>query len=274
LNAVTAGPDDGPALLLLHGFPEFWYGWRKQIAPLADAGFRVIVPDQRGYNRSSKPSGARQYRMRELTADVLAIADQIGRERILLAGHDWGAAVAWNVAMRYAARIEKLAILNVPHPAVMLRFLRTSPRQMLRSWYMLFFQIPRLPEFLFSRGNFEGGTRALIRTSRPGTFSAEDLDRYREAWSQPGAITAMINWYRALFREMPNVIGMQSRVRVPVRILWGARDGFLLPGMAVSSLKYCDNGELIEFPDAAHWIHHEEPDKVNQLLIEFFRRAS
>jgi len=267
LNAVTAGPDDGPALILLHGFPEFWYGWRKQIGPIAEAGFRVIVPDQRGYNQSSKPSEVRDYRLSELTADVIAIADQIGRERIMLAGHDWGAGVAWNTAIRHPGRIEKLAILNVPHPAVMLRFLRTNPRQMLRSWYMLFFQIPRLPEFLFSLN----GARALIRTSRPGTFSPEDIDWYREAWGQPGALTAMINWYRALSREMPDLSAVESRVTVPTRILWGAKDEFLLSAMAAASVKYCDRGELFEFPDATHWVHHEEPERVNELLIDFFR---
>src|SRR5580658_7680689 len=151
-----------------------------------------------GGNRSRR-SPRRDFALsRRISADVIAVADQIGREKIRLVGHDWGAAVAWDVAMRYPGRIEKLAILNVPHPAVMLRFLRTNPRQMLRSWYMLFFQIPRLPELLFA----QNGTRTLLRTSRPGTFSPEDLDRYREAWSQPGALTAMINWYRALLREM------------------------------------------------------------------------
>ncbi len=270
MNAVTAGPEDGPAVILLHGFPEFWYGWWKQIAPLAEAGFRVIAPDQRGYNLSSKPPEVRDYRVPELTADVIAIADQIGREKILLAGHDWGAAVAWATAMRFPARIEKLVILNVPHPAVMLRFLRTNPRQMLRSWYMLFFQIPRLPELLFAARNFESAARALVDTSRPGAFSAEDLDRYREAWAQPGAPTAMINWYRALFRDMPDVRTVESRVTAPTRILWGSRDRFLMAEMAAESLKYCDRGELFEFSDATHWVHHEEAERVNRLLIEFF----
>jgi pimeloyl-ACP methyl ester carboxylesterase len=133
LNAVTAGPENGPVVVLLHGFPEFSHGWRKQIAPLAEAGFRVIVPDQRGYNRSSKPPAVIDYRLPELTNDVLAIADQAGCRKIRLVGHDWGAAVAWNTAMRHPERIGKLAILNVPHPAVMMRALRTKPRQMLRS---------------------------------------------------------------------------------------------------------------------------------------------
>jgi epoxide hydrolase 4 len=198
---------------------------------------------------------------------VIAVADQIGRDKIRLVGHDWGAAVAWDVAMRYPGRIEKLAILNVPHPAVMLRFLRTNPRQMLRSWYMAFFQIPWLPELLFARN----GARALVDTSRPGTFSAEDLEQYRAAWGQPGALTAMINWYRALFRDLPDSRSVESRVTVPTRILWGVKDRFLVAEMAAVSLEYCDRGELFQFPDATHWVHHEEPGRVNELLIEFFK---
>jgi epoxide hydrolase 4 len=147
------------------------------------------------------------------------------------------------------------------------RFLRTNPRQMLRSWYMLLFQIPRLPEFLFLRD----GARGLLRSSRKGAFSPEDLDRYREAWSQPGALTGMINWYRALLGETLDFAAAGSRVSVPTRILWGMKDQFALSAMARASAKYCDLGELIEFPEATHWIHHEEPERVNELLIEFFR---
>lgn len=253
LNAVAAGPENGPAVVLLHGFPEFWYSWRGQIEPLAKAGFRVIAPDQRGYNRSSKLRNVSDYAPPKLTADVLAIADQIGRESICLAGHGWGASVAWNAAILFPKRIAKLAILNVPHPAVMQRFLTTNPRQLLRSWYMLFFQIPILPEMMFSAGNYHGGIHALVGSSRPGTFSAEDLERYLEAWRQPGALTAMIDWYRGLIRTVPDRRA-QGRVTVPTRILWGMKDRFLLPEMAAESLKYCDKGELFEFPGTSHWI--------------------
>jgi len=204
LHAVAAGPKDGPVVVLLHGFPEFWYGWRKQIEPLAAAGFHVIVPDQRGYNLSSKPSGVAAYSLPELVSDVIAIADQLDQEKIYLAGHDWGAAVAWSTALLHPQRIAKLVVLNVPHPSVMRKFLRTQPRQLLRSWYMFFFQLPWLPEAFFSAFNFRVGARALLRSSRPGTFSDEDLGQYRAAWSQSGAITSMINWYRALFRTVSN----------------------------------------------------------------------
>ena len=269
LQAVAAGPEDGPVVLLLHGFPEFWYGWRRQIEPLAAAGFRVVVPDQRGYNLSSKPSGVSAYALTELVSDVIAIADQLGQNKIFLAGHDWGAAVAWSAALLYPQRIAKLAVLNVPHPSVMRKFLSTRPRQLLRSWYMFLFQFPWLPEAIFSAFHFRIGSQALLRSSRPGTFSAEDLAQYHAAWSQPGALTGMINWYRALFRtrvKFPDKI-----VRVPTRILWGQRDAFLLTEMARESLSYCTNAELFTFANATHWLQHEEPARVSELLIDFFR---
>lgn len=270
LHAVAAGPQDGLVVLLLHGFPEFWYGWRRQIEPLAAAGFRVIVPDQRGYNLSSKPSGVAAYALTELVSDVIAIADQLGQQRIFLAGHDWGAAVAWSTALLHPRRIAKLVVLNVPHPSVMRKFLSTHPRQFLRSWYMFFFQLPWLPEALFSAFHFRVGSRALLRSSRPGTFSPEDLAQYRNAWSQPGALTAMINWYRALFRT--RVKFQDKTVRVPTRILWGERDDFLLTEMAHESLRYCTDAELFTFANATHWLQHEEPARVSELLIDFFRR--
>jgi pimeloyl-ACP methyl ester carboxylesterase len=269
LHAVAAGPRDGPVVVLLHGFPEFWYGWCRQIEPLAAAGFRVIVPDQRGYNLSGKPSGLAAYALAELVSDVIAIADQLGQEKIFLAGHDWGAAVAWSAALLHPQRIAKLVVLNVPHPSVMRRFLSTRPRQVLRSWYMFFFQLPWLPEALFSALNFRIGESSLFRSSRPGTFSPEDLAQYRNAWSQPGALTAMINWYRALFRTRVKL--RDKTVRVPTRILWGERDDFLLTEMAHESLQYCSSAELFTFANATHWLHHEEPARVSELLIDFFR---
>ena len=161
LHAVAAGLPGSPVVLLLHGFPEFWYGWRKQIEPLAAAGLHVIVPDQRGYNLSSKPSGVASYALSELVSDVIAIADQLGQEKIFLAGHDWGAAVAWSTALLHPQRIAKLVVLNVPHPSVMRKFISTRPRQLLRSWYMFFFQLPWVPEAFFSAFDFRIGVRAL-----------------------------------------------------------------------------------------------------------------
>jgi pimeloyl-ACP methyl ester carboxylesterase len=269
LHAVAAGSEDGPVVILLHGFPEFWYSWHRQIEPLSAAGFRVIVPDQRGYNLSSKPAGVAAYALTELVSDVIAIVDQLGQKKIFLAGHDWGAAVAWSAALLHPQRIAKLSVLNVPHPSVMRKFLSTRPRQLLRSWYMFFFQLPWLPEALFSAFNFRAGSHSLLRSSRPGTFSAGDLDQYRAAWSQPGSLTAMINWYRALFRTRAK--SSDKTVRVPTRILWGERDDFLLTEMAHESLRYCTSAELFTFANATHWLQHEEPARVSELLIDFFR---
>lgn len=269
MHAVGAGPADGPVVVLLHGFPEFWYGWRKQIEPLAAAGFRVIVPDQRGYNLSSKPSGVAAYALTKLVSDVIAIADQLGRKKMFLAGHDWGAAVAWSAALLHPQRVAKLVVLNVPHPSVMRKFMMTRLRQVFRSWYIFFFQLPWLPEALFSAFHFRVGSRSLLRSSRPGTFFAEDLAQYRAAWSQPGALTSMIHWYRALFcypTKFPDCI-----VHVPTRILWGERDAFLLSEMAHESLRYCADAELYTFANASHWLQHEEAARVSELLIDFFR---
>jgi pimeloyl-ACP methyl ester carboxylesterase len=269
LHAVTAGPHNGPVVVLLHGFPEFWYGWHRQIEPLAKAGFRVIVPDQRGYNLSSKPKGIASYTIPELVSDVIAIASQSGQQKIFLAGHDWGAAVAWSAALLHPERIAKLAILNVPHPSVMRRYVFTRLHQTRRSWYMFFFQLPAAPEALFSALHFRMGTRALTQSSRPGTFSAEDLAQYHAAWSQPGALTTMIHWYRAAFRY--RVKFPDRTVRVPTRILWGERDAFLMKEMAHESLKYCADGKLVTFPEATHWLQHEEPASVSKHLVEFFQ---
>ena len=269
LHAVAAGPRDGPVVVLLHGFPEFWYGWHRQIEPLAAAGFRVIVPDQRGYNLSSKPSGVVSYALTELVSDVIAIADQLGQRKIFLAGHDWGAAVAWSTALLHPQRIAKLVVLNVPHPSVMRRFFTGNWRQSLRSWYIFFFQLPYLPEIFFSVLNFRVGVGSLLRSSRPGTFSPDDLAQYRAAWSQSGAVTAMVNWYRALFRYRAKF--PDRTVHVPTRILWGERDAFLMLEMAQESLRYCTDAELFTFANASHWLQHEEPARVSEHLIEFFR---
>lgn len=267
LHTVLAGPEDGPLVVLLHGFPEFHYGWRHQIEALAAAGLRVAAPDQRGYNRSSKPSGVAAYGLDRLADDVLALATAVGRERFAVVGHDWGGVVAWHLAAREPARIERAAILNAPQPAAMRRYMRAHPSQMLRSWYVAWFQVPALPERLMAANDFAGLAEAMTRSGRPGTFTAEDLARYRTAWRQPGALTAMVNWYRAALRAPPR--RPLERVRVPVRVIWGDQDRFLERGLVQESLATCERGEAFHLPEATHWLQHEEPARVNRLLIEF-----
>ncbi len=269
IHAAAAGPQDGPLVILLHGYPEFWYGWRSQIPLLAGAGFRVAAPDQRGYNLSSKPEGWQAYRLPNLVGDVLGIADRLGREKFMLAGHDWGGLVAWACAIGHQDRIARLAILNAPHPSVFWRYARTHPAQILRSWYVFFMQLPAIPEFLFEARNFRVMTDTLANTSRPQTFSEEDFRAYREAWRMPGAPTAMINWYRAALRS-PGTAAASAAIEIPVRILWGARDRFLSAELAELSLRCCKNGALTMFPEATHWLQHEESSAISSALSGFF----
>jgi pimeloyl-ACP methyl ester carboxylesterase len=266
LAAIDEGPTDGPLVILLHGFPEFSYAWRNQVGPLVDDGWRVLVPDQIGYNLSDKPVGLENYDIDALADDVLRLAESAGYRTFSLVGHDWGGIVAWWLALRDPDRIERLAILNAPHPATMTRYAMTHPTQMLRSWYVLFFQIPGLPEALLRAGGYRMARRLLTGTSRGDAFSRHDLDHYQEAWSRPGALTAMINWYRAL-RKRRRL--RSERVRVPTMILWGERDAALEFPLALAALRRCDQGRLFRFPNATHWLQHEEPEDVNHLLRAF-----
>ncbi len=265
LHTRQAGPEDGPLVVLLHGFPEFWYGWHRQIKPLADAGYRVIVPDQRGYNRSDKPDGVDSYHIETLAADVVGLLDAADRETAAVAGHDWGAAVAWWLALSYPERIESLTAVNVPHPTVMETTLRNSLSQLRKSWYMFAFQLPALPEAISTANNCRVLRRGLTNSSRPGTFSATDLERYRAAWQQPDALTAMINWYRAMGRYRPQP--PRQQVSVPTLVMWGQQDEFLASTMAEESLDYCDDAELVSFPSATHWVLHEEPEETADELL-------
>jgi epoxide hydrolase 4 len=271
LHVVQAGAAEGPLVILLHGFPEFWYGWRQQIPALAEAGYRVWAPDQRGYNWSDKPAGVSAYSLDLLAEDVVGLIDTAGRETAVVIGHDWGANVAWWLAARYPERLSRMVAINVPHYAVMARHLRQSRAQLRKSWYIFFFQLPWLPEALIRRNNYQAAVRALQESSRPGTFSTEDIDQYRQAWSQPGAMTGMINWYRAIIQKRPTS-SPSPRIQVPTLLIWGAQDMFLDQAMAQPSVDLCENGRLALIPEASHWVHHEEPVQVNELITTFLKR--
>jgi epoxide hydrolase 4 len=257
----------GPLVVLLHGFPEFWYGWRYQLGPLAAAGLRVVAPDLRGYNLSSKPRGLANYVLDALADDVLGLADALGRSRFAIGGHDWGGVLAWHLAARDPARIERAAILNAPHPATMRAFARAHPGQLARSWYVAFFQLPGLPERVLRAGDHAWLANGLTGSSRPGTFGDADLANYRRAWAQPGALTAMLAWYRAVRLQQPPTT--PHRVEVPVRVIWGDGDRFLDHRLAEAGLAACDRSDVHHLGHASHWVQHEEPDEVNRLLGEF-----
>jgi pimeloyl-ACP methyl ester carboxylesterase len=269
LHAVEAGPEGGPLLILLHGFPELWYSWHRQIAPLAAAGFHVVVPDQRGYNLSDKPKAISAYNLDTLARDVVGLIDEAGAEKACVAGHDWGGAVAWWLGVKHPERLEKLMLLNIPHPVVMKQAVRKDPAQRKKSSYFFFFQLPWLPERAFRKHHFARGVASLQGSSRPGTFSEEDLDVYREAWSQPGEVRAMINYYRASLRAQPEPPA-SPRVRVPTLLLWGRQDPFLGSEMAQPSIDLCDDGRLVFVEEAGHFVQHEEPERVTREILGFF----
>jgi epoxide hydrolase 4 len=270
LHVVQAGPTDGPLTILLHGFPEFWYGWRKQIDYLAERGFWVWAVDQRGYNTSDKPQGIAAYNLDLLSADLTGLIDAAGKEAAFVVGHDWGGEVAWWTANKSPERIKKMVILNVPHHRAFRKHLATSWHQRRKSWYMSFFQIPWLPDRLLTMNGSTGLGRVLRRTSNPGTFTDADLAEYYKAWSQPGAMTGMLNWYRAIVQNPPQRLP-DSRIHVPTLLLWGKKDSALDWEMAQPSIDLCDDGRLVYFENATHWVQHEEAEQVNHYIGEFLR---
>ncbi len=222
LHYVEAGR--GPLVVLLHGFPEFWYSWRRQIPALTEAGFRVVAPDLRGYNQSEKPRGVPAYRAGVVAGDVAALIQHAGESSAAVVGHDWGGSVAWQVAIRHPDRVERLAVLAAPHPIAFRQGLR-RPSQVLRSWYAFFFQLPWLPEATFRRRSFAGLVRAFRQDPvHPDAFTDVDIAEYQRALSQPGALTAAINYYRAALRSgRSDETGLRP-VDVRTLVIWGDRD--------------------------------------------------
>ena len=212
--------------------------------------------------------GIASYRFDELAKDVIGLIDSAGVEKCFLVGHDWGAAVAWWVAVKYPERLSKLAILNVPHPAVMVHTLTNSPDQLRRSWYMFFFQIPLFSEAILRNDDCGLLVRMLLAGSAPGSFTPADIDKYRQAWWRKGAITSMLNWYRAAFNSPPNMSG-DMEIKVPTLMLWGAQDQALSREMAQPSLDLCDEGKLVFFENSSHWVQHDAPESVNRYLLDF-----
>lgn len=273
LHVVMAGPKDGEPIFLLHGFPEFWYCWRKQIPYLAEKGFRVIVPDQRGYNLSDKPKSVADYKIGLLAQDVVNLASALGYERFYLAGHDWGAAVSWWTALLFPERIKKLAILNVPFPPVMTQEIAQGNwQQLMRSWYIGFFQTPYLPEFLMSAFDFALLSRSLTESGKFHSFQPDELQEYKRAWSQPRALQSMVNWYRAAMRgNFGSDESSNAQITPETLILWGEQDKFLGKELVAPSLAVCRNGRAIFYPNATHWLQIDEADAVNQELEAFFK---
>jgi len=264
---VTEG--EGPLALLLHGFPQFWYAWRKQIPALA-ARFRVVAVDLRGYGESDKPARVADYAPDVLSRDVVELIRALGAERATIIGHDWGGAVAWGTALEHPRVVERLVVVNCPHPRIFLGKLRSSPAQMLRSWYMGFFQLPWLPEKLLAPGI----DRLIAGSSAdPRVFTPEDRAAYREAFAKAGAARAALNYYRAAFRSlglMRRLASDERKIAAPTLLLWGDRDQALgrelTEGM---DPLFSGPFEQVHFPDASHWVCEERPDDVNRAILDF-----
>ena len=271
LHCLICGPPDGELVVLLHGFPEHAGSWRQYMPVLAEAGYLVVAPDQRGYGLSSKPPSVADYGLDELTADIAGLVSKLGRREAHIVGHDWGGVVGWWLAHTRSEIVKTASILNVPHPFAMKRkLLFGSLRQMARSWYILFFQFPRLPELSLSRDGCTRLRRAMESTSVPGTFGEADLDEYVAAWQQPGALKSMINWYRAALRAEPKRPA-QKEVEVPLLLIWGEKDHALGTELIEPSMKLATHGRVVRFPDATHWVNHEKVSEVLPLLLEQFQ---
>jgi len=274
LNVLSAGPTDGPVVILLHGFPETaLLSWHHQIGPLANAGLHVVVPDQRGYNTSDKPQGISSYSADNLVRDIIGVLDHFHASDAFIVGHDWGGVVAWNLAIRHPERVKKLIILNAPHPGAFLPYATSHPSQLLKSWYIFFFQMPLIPEWYFSRENFRVGRATMAGSSIKGkTFSRDEISRFIQAWSEKGAVTSTINWYRAAIQiEILKRPNEPAIVQPSTLIIWGERDIALEKGLAEHSLELCEMGSALYFEDATHWVQHDKPAEVTQAILDFIR---
>jgi epoxide hydrolase 4 len=269
LHYAKAG--DGERLvLLLHGFPEFWYSWRHQLAALSDE-YTVVAPDLRGYNRSDKPPNVSDYKIDKLSDDILGLIRHFGHEQAALVGHDWGAAVAWSIAENYPEAVWRLACMQVPPASVAQKNL--SLRQLLAGWYWLFFQIPVLPEWLLRQNDFALGERFFRRAAADSSFFRDkEISKYKESWSEPGALTAALNYYRAngldkFFKRREMV-----KIKVPTLFIYGEKDKAILPETVQNVKEAIDaQYEEVRIPESGHWVQQEAAEPVNDTLLEFLK---
>jgi pimeloyl-ACP methyl ester carboxylesterase len=277
LHAAIGGPQDGPLVMLLHGFPECWLCWRHQFQPLMKAGFRVVAPDMRGYNTSDKPREVSAYRTAALVEDIAGLVRALGRERAHVVGHDWGGVVSWHLAHRRSDVLDRLVILNCPHPITFLKRTR-SLDQMRRMYYVFLFQLPLLPERAISRDDFRALRNIFkYQPKKPGAYDDEDLRVYVEAFSQPGAVSGPLNYYRAMVRSMivPGGGGKEHTIKRvidrPTLVLWGMDDAVLPPENLEGIDERVEKLEIVRIPNCSHWVTHDAPDVVNRELLRFLQ---
>ena len=274
LHYVVAGK--GKLIMFLHGFPEFWYEWKNQLTEFG-RDHQAVAPDMRGYNLSSKPADVEKYRIKYLIEDIRALVEHLGRKKFILVAHDWGGGVAWPFAIRHPEYLEKLIIINAPHPVTFIRELRDNPAQRKASQYILVHRTSEAEEIL-SRDHYAVLVSSLLKGGiREGYFTEEDRKAYIEAWSQPGALTGGLNYYRAA--HLGSFTGESDdslsagpslfMVNVPTLVIWGEKDRWLLTGNLEGLEKYVPNLTIKRIPDGSHWVIHEKPGLVNSYIREF-----
>lgn len=277
LHYAECGSENDELVILLHGFPEFWYSWRHQL-PLLGRNYHAVAPDMRGYNLSDKPPRKEDYQIELLVGDVLGLIKHLGKSRAAIVAHDWGAGVAWALAQRHPEAVTKLAALQVPMPAAWRD--NMTWRQFLSSWYMFFFQLPRIPEWWAGRNDFARIDRMYRETSvRSDAFTTRDIARYKEALRQPGALTASINYYRAnIFRSLfrggvettDDRQKKDGRIRVPTLFVYGEQDVAVIPSTVRDLGRFIDAPyREVRIPDSGHWVQNEAVEEVNVALLDF-----
>ena len=280
LHYISVGK--GKLIIFVHGFPEFWYEWEKQLIEFGQ-DYQAVAPDLRGYNLSSKPSDVEKYHVKYLIEDLRALAEHLGHEKFIMVGHDWGGGVAWSAAIRHPEIVEKLVIINSPHPAVFARELLNNPDQQKASQYMLILRSAEA-ERVLSENNFSRLSDVLVQFGSKWEMSEERRLKYIDAWSQPGALTGSLNYYRASplypptstedkeqIKSILNLPKEMLAVRVPTLVIWGEQDRALLTGNLDGLEEYIEDLTLKRIPDGTHWVIHEQPELLNRLIRDFIK---
>ena len=280
LHYVTAG--SGKLILFVHGFPEFWYAWKKQLLEFGKDHL-AVAPDMRGYNLSEKPPGVDPYQLKFLVEDLRALGEHLGQKSFVLVGHDWGGVVAWAFALQYPEYLQKLVVINAPHPAIFERELRENPAQQKASEYMLMFRSSRAEQTL-SANNYAFLFDGVLREGlNAGHFTDEDRRAYLDAWSKPGALTGGLNYYRAAHVGPPGPEGAPAEgsfagelptltVEVPTLVIWGEKDPYLLTGNLEGLDEFVRDLAIKRIPDGTHWVIHEKPALVNDSIRAFLTK--
>jgi pimeloyl-ACP methyl ester carboxylesterase len=268
MHYVTAG--NGPLVLLLHGFPQDWYAWRHQISALA-AHFKVVAPDLRGYGETEKPAQVEDYRIDTLAKDIVGLIQELGYTKAHIVGHDWGGAIAWKLALSYPEVVDRLVVLNSPHPKIFRQALRHNFQQMRKSWYIFLFQLPYVPEWMLG-SNPKKLLKGLLRSSaiRKEAFTDEDIQHYVDGFTKPGTVTAALNYYRAALRNPSS--SPERKIAAPTLVIWGEDDKALSKELTYDMEPLFSGSFAIKYiPNCSHWVQEEQPELVTALLLEFLR---